>query len=279
MGCDQKDSHSEQYVFVLTQLFAAGLREQDTVAIAPVYALNRRNDNDAVTVPLSVIKILDSLVTDAPLFRIDKSSSNDDDVNMLSGMGISPFQLDLEAIFVLFPLLLFYYEDVKKQQYAIRQCLLPTQKETWWSAFKTIGEAVGWAMQADYSSQQRSLGPEHNIYTDATHVQSYPSLHAIRDAFFYGSKSYELAILSTVFFHQEHSVEDKRLPLITGITGGLVGSHIGFNRLPLIWRHFMHSHRDNLNQSSCVSHYPDWSTRFTAMWSGSEVGLAQTINP
>lgn len=252
---------SKRYISILTQLFTVGLEGTEQKAIEPVH--NHTPQNNDSMVPLeTMLRVLNTLMD-------QKSKSINDGGNEACWLGTNTINSSIEALFIVFPILLLHHDHRVQQQHLVKQWLLPVQPPSaWLSDIESIGRTVSQMMQADRTTQQQNPLLGYQIHSD---TRLDPSVQVIHETVLYSFGSYELALLSLLCFSQTSDIQWHLLPLMTGITGGLVGSKGGFTRLPLVWRNFMNNHQQYLSQKFCPSHL-DWSARLTAIWSGCEVG-------
>ena len=252
---------AKRYTSILNQLFNVGLEGADQETIGPDDD-HTSQANDSMVSLESMLRVLNNLM-DQP------SKSINDGGNDPYWLGVNTINSSIEAIFVLFPILLLHHDHGVRQQHLVKQWLLPVQPpKAWLSDFEIVGRTVSQMMQADSTKQQKNVLLSHRIHSE---TKLDPNVYESCKAVLHSFGSYELAILSLICFSKTSDIQWHLFPLMAGLTGGIVGSQCGFTRLPLVWRNVMNNHQQSLSQN--VPSQPlDWSARFTAIWSGCEVG-------
>ena len=194
----------------------------------------------------------------------------------------------LQAIFTLFPILLLYHESTAKQQRLVEPWLQQWQylnSEEWSIDFRAVGLCLAQAIQSNSntslgqnvtlrerpSHHERPLGNSVNrVPTAELKAESsdrlHPSIRSCCDAFLNYSSSYEMGTLSLL--HTRSKKDWAILPLMTGLTGSLLGCNEGFSGLPLIWQHTISSYQRSLTASPHANPKLDRGTKLAALWSG-----------
>ena len=271
---------SVQYLNILTQLFTIGLAGNDHHLIRPTDS-SVINSNDSVVPLESMLNVLSFLLMAQKTSLMNAQEEN------FSGAFTSSPKSTIEAVLMLLPVLLLYHDDVPRQQQQIEQWQLALQlPKSWLSTFDAIGAMVGQAVRSHRAEQYNPNSLMHWFQTDTNLHSFHPNVHGYHKAPISGggvlhiSGGYELTILSLLYFSRKALMDWSSLPLIMGITGALAGSQGGFTRLPLVWRHSMNIHwqelrsqslrGQGLSQNFCPPLTPDWSTGLLYAWSGCE---------
>ena len=239
--------------------------------------LEGSSDDSAVLPLIGLFKVLEGVVR--------QQTCDIQDALWLQPLIHRSLHRPIQAVPLLLPIMLFYHDNVIRQQAMMGQLLAQWGKDEEWSRdVLLVGIMLASAMTGQVMKGQPFCQNDTQLFSefplDLDIVMPPSSIHLSCTAFLRNPDSYEIsvmALMQQILKRQQVMKTSSRQgslyqgdgPLMSGLLGALLGSHSGLSGLPLAWRYLLSSPTaQSLGWETSRQKLLGWGTKLAAMWCG-----------